>query len=119
MISKYEKDHGMTEEKGSSRSPKVERKKPKSKEDTPPPELHANKMAIAGNSKKPIQRSSQMDEEKLESKYEVLKRTSIDSEIVFKVYDQVSKKELFVSRKDLLKEDPVALCMFYEKHIVS
>lgn len=119
MITKYEKENVMAEEKVASRSPKPDRKKAKSNKDDVAPEIHANKMAVAGESKKQMQKSSQMDEEKIESKYDVLKRTSIDSEIVFKVFDQVSKKELFVSRKDLLKEDPVALCMFYEKHIVS
>ena len=62
---------------------------------------------------------SQIDEEQLETRYELLKRTTIDNEVVFKAIDSSSKKEVFISRRELLKDDPVSLCLFYEKHIVS
>ena len=129
MIAKYEKEHGMAEEKnekpdksdkpekgGTSKSPKPEKKKLKGKDDGAS-EVASNK--LASEPKKNGGKSSQIEEERSDSHFEVLKRTSIDSEIVFKVFDLVTKKEQFMSRKDLLKEDPVALCLFYEKHIVS
>lgn len=120
MIAKYEKEHGATEEKvnGTGKNPKPEKKqRMKAKEDISP-EINMRKETPV-EPKKNQSKTSQMDEEKFDTHLEVLKRTSIDSEIVFKVLDQQSKKELFMSRKELLKEDPVALCLFYEKHIVS
>lgn len=120
MIAKFEKEHGATEEKvnGSGKNPKPEKKqRMKAKEDISP-EINIRK-DMNGESKKNNSKGSQIEEEKFDTHLEVLKRTSIDSEIVFKVIDQVSKKEQFMSRKELLKEDPVALCLFYEKHIVS
>lgn len=117
MIAKYDKDHGPAEEKSvPSKSVKPEKKKAKAKEDSPqedhPPKGGADK-------KKPSGKAAQIEEETFEARLEVLKRTTMDSEIIFKVFDPASKKEQFMSRQELLKEDPVALCLFYEKHIVS
>jgi hypothetical protein len=116
MISKYEKEQAMGEEKESkpaNKSPKPDKKKAaaakmrdESEAQSPRPEKEKEK------------KKSSMDEEK-PGRYDVLKRTTIDNETVFKVLDLTSKKEQFISRKELLKEDPVALCLFYEKHIVS
>lgn len=112
MIAKYEKEHGTSDEKNPpSKSQRPDKKK--MKDGTP------DNVSKTGGDGKKVGKTSQIEEERPESHYEVLKRTSIDSEIVFKVFDQTTKKEQFMSRKDLLREDPVALCLFYEKHIVS
>lgn len=121
MIAKYEKDHGSAvEEKtgAGSKSTKPDKKKLKGKEDGGS-DVPASKQTA--ETRRGTGKSSQIEEEKdkTECQYEVLKRTSIDSEIVFKVMDLATKKEQFMSRKDLIREDPVALCLFYEKHIVS
>lgn len=122
MIAKYEKDHSSAvEEKTgpSSKSVKPDKKKLKGKDDgnSDGPSTKQS----GGEGRKAGGKSALIDEEKdkAECQYEVLKRTSIDSEIVFKVMDLATKKEQFMSRKDLIKDDPIALCLFYEKHIVS
>lgn len=113
MIKKYDQDHPLGEEKASStgRSPRPDKKKGKGKEEpvTEPIKSTPDKKRI----------ENEIEEEKLGLRYEVTKRTKIDEEIVFKVVEISTKKEQFITRRDLLKEDPVALCLFYEKHIVS
>ena len=52
------------------------------------------------------------------SKITVLKRSLIDGDFVFKVKDKRQRKEIFMSREEILENDPLALCLFYEKHIV-
>ncbi len=120
MIAKYEKEHSIADEKmerPNTKSPRPEKsnknsKQLKSKED--------NEVTFGKHAKEAKDKSkSQVDDERFDTRFDVLKRTTIDNEVVFKVIDGNSKKEIFVSRKDLLKDDPVALCLFYEKHIVS
>lgn len=117
MIAKYEKEHSLAEEKPerpTSKSPKPDKsnknaRQNKGKDD---PEVVVSR-PIKEKSK------SQIDDERLDTRFEIIKRTTIDNEVVFKVIDGNSKKEQFITRKELLKDDPVALCLFYEKHIVN
>lgn len=113
MIKKYDAEHQNQEEKTSSngRSPKPERRKGKAKD-----ELSSENTKPASEKKRIL---NEIDDDRPEVKFDVTKRTKIDEEIVFKAIDLSSKKEVFMTRKDLLREDPVALCLFYEKHIVS
>jgi hypothetical protein len=79
--------------------------------------------------KKPQPRRREEDEERDEdgqhdpfeekAKLTVLKRSLIEGEFVFKTRDNKSKKEIFMSREEILEMDPLALCLFYEKHIVT
>ena len=54
-----------------------------------------------------------------QTKLVVQKRSIIDGEFVYKVKNKHSKKEIFMSRDDILAKDPLAMVLFYEKHIAD
>ena len=52
------------------------------------------------------------------TKYIVERRTLVEGEYVFKVVHKSTKKSSYLSRNEILDADPIALVIFYEKHIV-
>ena len=117
MIAKYDKEHDLGEDKErapASKAARQDKKNLREKDASIDGQLQAN-----DHKEQKSMSPAMAEKEAVEPHYQVLKRTSMDSEIIFKVFDPASKKDQFISRKDLLKEDPVALCLFYEKHIVS
>jgi hypothetical protein len=105
IIARYEKERqeGETSPNGRDR----ERKKGRNRGETGP----AGTDGLAREKPK-----GGLDEE-LRVAVQVLKRSVIDDETVFKVKDLATNAEGFLARKELLRLHPVALCLFYEQHI--